>query len=338
MNQFEKNLQPIKKNSSLPFLIKTRDVYQQAKFVAQRIMELNQQGIPLKEISVLFRSRFLAVEVEVEIIKRNIPYIIRGGVRFFEQAHIKDVFAYLKVIANPQDEIAFKRSVCLHKGIGRSYSYKLWDKIKTGSNQEELEKILPKKQKEGFNEFLSLMNLLKQTDSPQKAIREIMERYKDYCYLNFDNPDERMLEIEELAKMAHEYPSIKKFITDLNSYEDFKGETVLSDEQKNEVLILSTIHQAKGLEWEAVFLIGLNDHAFPNPKALVSQKAMEEERRLFYVAATRAKNLLHLTYPQTHYTYKHGAIISRPSMFLEELPASCYEEWHLQETQTDYDL
>ncbi|UCC95980.1 MAG: ATP-dependent helicase [Candidatus Omnitrophota bacterium] len=332
MQQFPKTLEAIKKDADNPVVVKSKDVYQQAKFVAQRVIELNREGIPLNETAVLFRSRFQALELEVELLKRNVPYVVRGGVRFFEQAHIKDILSYLKIIINPKDELSFKRAICLHKGIGRTYAQQIWKKFTHNKNLKDIDKDLPKRPKEGFKEFSALLGSLRNIQSPQKAIREVLKFYKDYCYLSFDNSDERILDLEELAKLATDYPTIRKFLLDFSSFEEFKGETLLSGSDKDEILVLSTVHQAKGLEWEAVFIIGFSDYEFPHPKALNSQKDLEEERRLFYVATTRTKSLLHITYPETKYTFKNGLIISRPSMFFFELPKTTYEEWSLEDT------
>ncbi|MDD5194822.1 MAG: UvrD-helicase domain-containing protein [Candidatus Omnitrophica bacterium] len=336
INQFPKKLVSIKKDNCMPTVVKTKDVYQQAKFVSQRILELVKEGVPLKEIAVLFRSHFQALELEIELLKRNIPYLMRGGVRFFEQAHIKDTMSYLKIMVNPQDELAFKRALCLHKGIGRSFAHKIWEKIvKENQKLQAIAQELPKRQAEGFKEFLAIMESLRQVASPQEAIKKILQNYKDYCYLSFDNADERIMDLEELAKMAIEYPTIKRFILELGSYEDFKGETRLSPNEKGDILVLSTIHQAKGLEWEAVLIIGFSDYEFPHARSLANSKDLEEERRLFYVAVTRCKNTLYITYPETKYTFKNGAIITRPSMFLHELSCDVYEELNVIEDWSD---
>ncbi len=333
INQFPKTLKSVKPEAEKPVSIQTKDVYMQAKFVAQRTLEMVSEGIPLREIAVLFRSHFQALELEIELMKRNIPYCLRGGVRFFEQAHIKDVLSYLKIINNPDDELSFKRAVSLYKGIGRSYAAKIW-KISVEERKEtgEVLKSLPKRQQAGYREFSSKLLNLKSIDKPQAAIQEILAFYKDYCYLVFDNPDDRILDLEELAKMAADFPTIKRFLVELGSFEEFKGESVLSLEEKKDFLTLSTIHQAKGLEWEGVFIIGFSDYEFPHPKALSSNSALEEERRLFYVATTRAKSYLYITYPQNKYTFKNGLIISRPSMFLTEVPNENYEEMYLEES------
>ncbi len=332
VSQFPKELVAIKKTHNKPIVVKTKDVYQQAQFVAQRILELNYQGIPLGEIAVLFRSRFQALEMEVELIKRNIPYLIRGGLRFFEQAHIKDVLSYLKFVANPKDELSFKRALSLHAGIGRGYAQKIWAKLsRERKSEEEIVKSLPKRQKEGFRRFWKIITDVKSAPDAEEAIKIILKSYRDYCHLTFDNPEDRMMDLEELAKMARGFPTIRRFLLDLNSYEEFKGETMVSAASRGEILVLSTIHQAKGLEWEAVFLIGFSDYEFPHPKALNSKESLEEERRLFYVATTRTKTHLYITYPQTKYTFKNGLIISRASMFLYELSPTSYEEWDIED-------
>jgi len=333
--QFPKTLQAIKEHADIPLVVRTKDVYVQAKFVAQRMMELHEQGIPLKEISVLFRSHFQVLELEIELLKRNIPYIVRGGVRFFEQAHIKDVLSYLKLISNPRDELSFKRAISLYKGIGRSYANRIWKGLNDeGLSIAQIEKALPQKQRNGCRDFFSLMETLKNISAPLDAIGKILTFYKDYCYLTFDNSEDRILDIEELAKMASEHPTVRRFLAEFGSFENFKGETMLAAGNSQDYVTLSTIHQAKGLEWKAVFIIGFNDYEFPHPKALASSNAIEEERRLFYVAVTRAKTFLYITYPETKFTFKNGLVICRPSMFMSELPSHVYEEMLAEENES----
>ena len=331
IDQFPKTLEPIKEGNELPWVVETKDVYQQAKFVGQRILELSSEGLALNEIAVLFRSRFQALELEMELLKRNIPYLIRGGLRFFEQAHIKDALAYLKIIINPQDELSFKRAICLYRGIGRSYAGLIWNKlVDQKASPQEVQAKLPQRARQGFKDFSLTFAKLKKIKNPSEALGEILKTYKDYCYLSFDNSDERVMDLEELTKLASSYPDLKQFLLDLSSFDDFKGESRKPGQAKGEVLVLSTIHQAKGLEWEAVFIIGFTDYGFPHPKAIGSEKSLEEERRLFYVATTRTKTSLYVTYPQTKYTPRSGAIITRPSMFLIELKKNLYDQMRIE--------
>ncbi len=332
VHQYPKKLKAVKDDREIPCLVSAKDVYQQAQFVGQRILELNREGIPLSEIAVLFRSRFQALELEIEMAKRNIPYIVRGGLRFFEQAHIKDVISFLKIIINPHDEIAFKRALSLYRGIGKNYAYRIWEKLILENNSPEqvLDKI-PKRQKTSFKEFNNLFTALKKIKKPDQALKKIIGMYKEYCYFSFDNAAERLMDLDEMVKMSYNYPTLEKFLNDSGAYEEFKGEKRIPEEEREEVLTLTTIHQAKGLEWEAVFIIGFSEYDFPHAKALVSKEALEEERRLFYVATTRTKSCLYVSYPQTKYSHKNGIIISQPSMFSQELPGNAYEEIILEE-------
>lgn len=335
LGQFPKTLRAACADGAMPAAVRAQDVYQQAKFVSQRILELCREGQTLNNIAVLFRSRFQALELEMELVKRNIPYIIRGGMRFFEQSHIKDVMAHLKIVLNPDDEICFKRAVCLYPGIGRGWANKIWQKFRQEKQPyEEVKKNMPRRAQEGFRQFHNLIEKTKNTSAPGKAIQIILEFYRDWCQLSFDNAQDRILDLEELIKMAENYQTIKEFVLDLSSFEGFKGETRLNDRERTKPLVLSTIHQAKGLEWATVFIIGFSDYEFPHPRSLESDAALEEERRLFYVAATRAKSMLYITYPQNKYTFKNGLIIARASKFLHELGPGCFQEWNVQDPTT----
>ncbi len=332
INQYPKVLTAVKKDFESPYLVSAKDIYQQAKFVGQRSLELTREGVPLSEIAVLFRSRFQALELEMELTKRNIPYIIRGGLRFFEQAHIKDIIAFLRITINPKDEISFKRALAIYRGIGKNYAYRIWEKLIIKKiPAQELEKKLPKRQKLGFKNFISLFNKLNEVKQPDQALEEIFKTYKEYCYLSFDNSDERIMDLEEMQKMSSKYSTIEKFLYDVGSHEEFKGERRLFEQNKEEALTLTTIHQAKGLEWEAVFIIGFCEYDFPHAKALASPESLEEERRLLYVAVTRAKATLYISYPQTKFSHKNGIILTRPSMFLNDIPERLYEELTLEE-------
>jgi len=335
-NQFPKTLKAERKEGPLPLIITARDIYQQAEFICQKVKQLCQEGLDLSQMAVLFRSRYNALELEVELMKQNIPYIVRGGLRFFEQAHIKDILSFLKIVVNPQDELSFKRALCLEKGIGRKGAQRIWKYlVKDNYSKEKIEKLLPKNQKEGFRKFWEIFAYLKTNPSPSDAISWLIEKYRDYCYFNFDNPSERILDLEELSRLAHNFANLEEFLAELSSYEDFKGERNRPAQDSSQSLVLSTIHQAKGLEWNTVFILSLNEYDFPHPKS-IEEDNLEEERRLFYVAITRTKYRLYLLYFQRRYSSQEGFVLCRPSVFLTELPSHILETATLNNNQDIY--
>jgi len=162
--------------------------------------------------------------------------------------------------------------------------------------------------------------------------------YRDHLMANFDNARDRVDDIIELANFAHTYKQLKDFLADVTLREGFKGETLeRAPEDDNDHLILSTIHQAKGLEWSRVFMIGLSDGQFPHPKSIEDPAQFEEERRLFYVAVTRAKDEVYLLHSMTRFDYNYGTVIARPSAFLEELSEQDFERWEIEQQGPSYD-
>jgi DNA helicase-2/ATP-dependent DNA helicase PcrA len=339
VEQYPKHLISLSPKGPKPTLVRLKDTNQQSCFIAQRMLELRQEGVPLGDIAVLFRSHYQAVELELELAKRNIPYIIRGGIRFFEQAHIKDVLSYLRAILNPRDEVAWKRALGLYEGFGKVTRDKLFSELSKysfGLNvifSSAFKVKLPQKANKSWQDFARLMRILEDEpnrDNPSNQITLIINSgYDKYVLNSFENARDRLKDLEELSNFAHTYGSLKEFLQDITIREGFRGETVLGAIKDEEFLVLSTIHQAKGLEWEAVFIMGLSDGHFPHPKSMESLKNLEEERRLFYVAITRAKTHLYMTYPMSHPHYRFGEIISRPSLFIEELPQDSYKLWEV---------
>jgi len=340
VNQFEKRLHTVKESLDKPALIEVTDLYAQASFIAQRVLELRDEGVSLNDIAVLFRAHYQSAEVEMELIKRNIPYIVRGGVRFFEQAHIKDVLSYVKIIMNPLDELAWIRALTLHPGIGTSYAGRIFDEFaESGSIENVLspafDNSLPARTRNGFKQFKKILKSISDKElikKPDEIIRRVVESgYENYVYTHFDNAKDRIDDLHELINFAHTYKSLRSLLHDITLRESFKGETINEAPSRDEYLVLSTIHQAKGLEWNSVFLIGLCEGQFPHPKSIGEPVQLEEERRLFYVATTRAKNDLYLVHPITRYDYKMGTVISRKSLFIEELNAALYKKWDIEE-------
>ncbi len=342
-NRFDKKLKPMKESSEKPALLDVSDPYNQAAFVAQRVLELREEGVALKDMAVLFRAHYQSAEVEMELIKRNIPYIVRGGVRFFEQAHIKDVLSYLRILINPLDELAWFRVLTLCPGIGPGYAGKIFDEFtKTGKIEKVLDKkftrFLPEKAKKGFMGFQKVIKEIAGKDlkkKPDEILKSIIDGgYKNYVYTRFDNANDRIDDLHELINFAHTYKTARTLMHDITMRESFKGESIYGDRVNDEYLVLSTIHQAKGLEWNSVFIIGLCEGQFPHSKTIEYPEQIEEERRLFYVASTRAKDRLYLIHPLTRYDYQMGTVISRKSVFITELSPSLYSHWEIEEQET----
>ncbi len=339
-NQFSKHLRALNESDTMPVLIETGDLYGQSNFVAQRILELRDEGIDLNEMAVLFRAHYQSAELEMELTKRNIPFIVRGGIRFFEQAHIKDVLAHIKISINPYDEISWLRALSIQPGIGTVYAGRVFDEF---SNSGDLNRIigkqfgnfLPERAQRGLKNFKKMMRSIVNRGlekKPDEAINGIIDNgYAGYVMTHFDNAKDRIDDLHELVNFAHNYKSTRRLLRDITLRESFKGETINGVPSHDEHLVLSTIHQAKGLEWKIVFIIGLCEGQFPHHKSKEEPLELEEERRLFYVATTRTKSQLYLLHPITRYDYQMGTVISRRSLFLEELDEKRYDRWEIEE-------
>lgn len=333
IRQFHKQLHSTKKSADLPYLVPVKDIFQQATFVSQKIIDIYSEGIPLNEIAVLYRSHYQSMELQMELQRRAIPFEVRSGLKFFEQAHIKDILSFLRVLVNPYDELSWKRVFKLIPGIGNITAAKLWDSMYRSKKPYDtvfrLDNMVPRKALDGFGLFLDLLKKLKGDYEnlqikPIFAIEMVLRNgYEDYLYTQYPNADERMQDIEQMKRFSIRYNSLENFISDL-SLQSASGGEVEEGEDDKEHVILSTVHQAKGLEWNTVFIICLNDGRFPSSRSLDSEQE-EEERRLFYVAVTRAKNNLFLCFPVTTEEWQ-GVDFLKPSRFIRELPSHVYEE------------
>ena len=344
--QFEKKLAPVRDSGMKPALVSCNDANQQAEFIAQRALELRDEGIPLENMVVLYRSHFHALELQLEFTRRNIPFSITSGIRFFEQAHVKDVAAYLKLIANHRDEMAFKRIVLMLPGVGAKSADKLWaaynarlaDEI---TQQPSLAKLLrdvagvaPKKSGAGWEQFAETIGQLDdaQAKGPGHMIRLVVAAgYEDYLQNKFPNYYTRLEDLEQVAGFADQYETPEEFLSELALLSNLDTESKRDTQPDPEQIRLSTIHQAKGLEFEVVFVMMLCDGLFPSSRAIESPDGEEEERRLFYVAVTRAKSELYLSYPLMRFMHGSGGeTLQQPSRFLNEIGDDLVEEWNLQ--------
>lgn len=343
--QFAKELAPARKSGMKPVLVACQDAAQQAAFVAQRALELRDEGVALNNMAVLYRSHFHALELQLELTRRNIPFSITSGIRFFEQAHIKDVTAYLKLVTNPRDELSFKRLVLLLPGVGGKGAEKIWKEFATKYDQatatpriaaalQSGAKSVPKKAAVAWAQFATTISQLEAPDlrvSAAKMIPLVIEAgYDDYLKENFANYRTRLDDLKQLAIFSQQFESVEEFLTQMALLTNVEAE----DEQKHrddEKIRLSTIHQAKGLEFDVVFSIMLCDGLFPSARSAETEEGLEEERRLFYVTITRARNELYLCHPLLRAGYGNtGITMQQPSRFLEEIPKDFVDEWNLR--------
>ncbi len=347
VNQFAKELAPARKSGVKPALVACQDAGQQAAFIAQRALELRDEGMNLNNVAVLYRSHFHALELQLELTRQQIPFSITSGIRFFEQAHIKDATAFLKFVANPRDEISFKRLVQLLPGVAAKGAEKLWrafqHEIQTPKTTTPLAVALqdsiacvPKKAVMNWAQFTATISQLEDETvrkSAARMLRLVMDAgYDDYLKETYANYERRLEELQQLAEFAFQFGSVEEFLTQLALLTNVEAEDGNATKDDAEKLKLSTIHQAKGLEFDAVFVIMLCDGMFPSTRSMESTEGEEEERRLFYVAITRAKNELYLTYPLIRAGYGSTGMdaMQSPSRFLAEIPKELLNEWNLR--------
>jgi len=347
-------------------MVACSDAAQQAAFVAQRVTELREEGMNLDHIAVLYRSHFHALELQLELTRRQIPFSITSGIRYFEQAHLKDVIAWLKFVLNPRDELAFKRLVQLLPGIGPKGAEKLWQAFTTQYAKDITDRsearaalrvgpaapggsaiatalqacapAVPKKALIGWAQFATTVSQLEAKPvkgNASKMIQLVVEAgYEDYLKETHDNFRSRLDDLQQLAIFSGQFASLEDFLTQLALLTNLEAEEDRPARDDHERLRLSTIHQAKGLEFDAVFVIMLCDGLFPLNRVLESknQEAEEEERRLFYVAITRARNELYFTYPLIRAGYgSSGDFMQRESRFLKEIPEELLETINLRQ-------
>ena len=344
VQQFRKHLSATRESSAVkPALVALNDGGEQAQFVAQRILELRDEDVDLNDIAVLYRAHYHAIELQLELSRRGIPYQITSGIRFFEQAHIKDVTAFIRFVANPRDEVAFKRMVKLLPGIGNRSAENLWRAWENALNERgEItswgERLISmnvsarsKKSWEQLAHTLDEIAPSGQPNPPSEMITSIVEAiYDDYAKVNFTNYELRREDLNQLAAFSRQFKDVHEFLAQLALISNVDAEAAPNQGADKEAVNLSTVHQAKGLEFHAIFVIWLSDGMFPSSRSLDTRDALEEERRLFYVAITRARDELYLTYPHMRLSGGYGDVFQRPSRFLQEIPNELVEDWQVR--------
>jgi DNA helicase-2/ATP-dependent DNA helicase PcrA len=333
--KYEKNLFTRRVGGEMPMIVSTANETLQSQFIVQRVLELREEGIELNDIAVLFRSSFHSFDLEIELNKANIPYIKMGGFKFIETAHVKDLVAHLRVLHNTRDVVSWNRILLLLDGVGPRGAQKIIDAIIEGRvdlSTDGVEAARTLGNQAVGRLFEELHRLVDEGIPLTEKVDLLVAYYRPILKQKYDDYTKRLKDVEVFAEIAGRYRSLNSFLSDMaleppNESVIDLGESGSEDEK----LILSTIHSAKGLEWNSVFLIWALDGFFPAARAAGSHESIEEERRLMYVATTRAKDRLTISYPINIYDRESGMVLSKPSRFIETIPEEIAERWVVAE-------
>lgn len=332
--KFEKELYTVNEEGDLPGLVKAANMNDQSRFLTQMILNLREQGHELNEIACLFRNGRDSFDLEVMLNKKNIPYIKYGGQKFTEAAHMKDVLAHLRVLVNPKDTISWNRVLMLIDGIGPKTAEDLFSWAQTGGNPYRPDQA-PNTSDRYLTQLKALGNLfseLKKLDgSVPEQLQTVVDYYAKFCKKRFDDHPKRMKDLETFVDISGTYKSLEKMIEEI-ALDPIEATAIDTEttEKDEPPLILSTIHSAKGLEWHTVFLIQCLDGILPSGYAIEDEEQMDEEVRLLYVAVTRAKEKLFITYPAL-FQSRYGDYFTNPSRFIEDIEKDYLEPWLLVE-------
>ncbi len=317
----------------VPALICAKDTQMEADFICQRILELLDEDINLSDICVLTRNARMSYNLEIELSKRAIPFQKFGGPKFMETAHIKDIIAHLRVILNPDDVISLTRILLLLKGVGSSTVNNIMPVVKGHLNPDV--KLLPSNKTQSLTPLFSTLGELRDVlpkKKPEEIVEAVINYYRPILKDKYDDFSKREKDLDHFEYLSTQYSNLEGFISDLAlEPPDASVEGMYKKNSDDEALTISTIHSAKGLEWDTVFIIGAVDGRFPSAYSFNSEEEMDEELRLMYVAATRAKNNLYITYPVDMYDYSMNMVLSKPSRFLDGMPDDVLEKWDITE-------
>lgn len=333
--KYTKNLFSNIVSPQVPALICAKDTQMEADFICQRILELLDEDISLSDICVLTRNARMSYNLEIELSKRAIPFQKFGGPKFMETAHIKDVVAHLRVILNPDDVISLTRILLLLKGVGTSTVNNIMPIIK-GDLKPDI-KLLPSNKSQSLTPLFNTLGQLRDystTKKPEEIVSAIINYYRPILKDKYDDFSKREKDLDHFEYLSTQYSNLEDFISDLAlEPPDASVEGMYKKNSDDEALTISTIHSAKGLEWDSVFIIGAVDGRFPSAYSFNSEEEMDEELRLMYVATTRAKNNLYITYPVDMYDYSMNMVLSKPSRFLDGIPDDILERWDITEEE-----
>jgi DNA helicase-2/ATP-dependent DNA helicase PcrA len=314
--RFTKNLWTERTGGETPWLVAARDEQQQTQFVVDRILELHEEGTPLREIAVLFRAGYMSADLEIELTNRKIPFEKWGGLKFLEAAHVKDVLAFLRILENPRDEVSWYRLLLLLPGIGDATARAAIDSMIAAAWESAAfgRYAPPPRARAAHTALVALLDNLRSGPAVDEAkvatdIARVRQLYDNILRERYDKVEPRLADLDQLQTIAAGYPDRATFLSAL-ALEPPQATQDLptgSSREDNDCLVLSTAHSAKGKEWDAVFVIWAVDGWFPSARCLNSEEETEEERRLMYVALTRARNHLSVSYPLNAYSSRRGA-------------------------------
>lgn len=333
--KYPKYLYSKRAGGELPAIVSAVNENMQSRFIVEKILELREEGIPLNEIAVLFRSSFHSFDLEIELNKANIPYVKFGGMKFIEAAHVKDLLSFLRIAANPLDFVSWYRILLLHEGIGPKKAQYIMAEIAKGnlSIKQHPELTLSKKNNDKiYNLFLLLHEIHIKNNFPADKAEMALKYYEPLFKLKYDDWNKRKKDLDIFINIAENYRSLDNFLADmaLEPPQDSVIDVEAADKEK-EFVTLSTIHSAKGLEWHTVFIIHAIDGFFPASQSFDKLETLEEERRLMYVAVTRAKQNLYVCYPMNIFDRYNGITYAKPSRFIEGINEETAEIWLLEE-------
>lgn len=332
--KYDKTLKS-KRVGDKPKIIEARDERMQSAFIVQQVLELREEEIPLNEIAVLFRSAFHSFDLEIELEKANIPFRKFGGLKFIETAHIKDIISYLRIISNPKDAISWQRVLMLLEGVGPRTAGKIIEAVnsdKLSLDKPELLEAFGIKKENITDLFSNLKKISNSKISIGDKVTLLTEYYRPILQSKYDDWQKRWSDLQTFVGISERYDEVGELLTDMALEPPNESVSGLEPEDKQEeYLNLSTIHSAKGLEYKAVFLIWALEGKFPSAKSVDNLDTIEEERRLFYVAATRAKDYLYISYPTNIYDRESGFVLSEPSRFIKGLSDEIIDRYILDD-------
>lgn len=327
---YEKQLYTRRTGGEKPVIISCADEALQSQFVAQRVLELREEGVELKEIAVLVRSSYLSFDLEIELNRAGIPYVKMGGFKFIETAHVKDMIAHLRVVHNPSDVVSWNRILLLLPGVGPRTAQRVVDavlagQLRLGAPGEETGRALGG---EPVQHLLDTLNAIShERMSVSERVDTLTQYYTPILRGRYDDYTKRQKDVEMFGEIAARYRSLPSFLSDMALEPPTESIVGMEAGHEDEQMTISTIHSAKGLEWNTVFILWALDGRFPSTHAASSLDALEEERRLMYVATTRAKDRLIITYPINIFDRESGMVLSKPSRFIAGIPDELAERW-----------